>query len=272
MDSWQSFPFENPAYQFFNLLPLHLFSTHKNWPTIVEYNNFLLAIGKKIISGGGQSISFVEQLHKSDLFEEQYEPRIFLKGEVLTRPNRWHDFFNMLIWLSFPRIKSSINSLQYHAMSARNNSGKQRTALENALTLFDENGIIIVSSDEQLLQLIKDFRWKDLFWIHRQKVTENLRCYIFGHSLHEKFLQPYIGMTGHAILLHEEKDFFDRDLKFQLEKLDNYLADALQNYSTKNLHPFPVLGMPNWHSDNVAENFYENKNYFREARHVQGAG
>jgi hypothetical protein len=31
-----------------------------------------------------------------------YEMRIWARGEVETRPANWHDFFNALVWLSFP--------------------------------------------------------------------------------------------------------------------------------------------------------------------------
>lgn len=34
-----------------------------------------------------------------------YEERIVLRGEVVTRPHNWHDFFNALVWMRFPRTK-----------------------------------------------------------------------------------------------------------------------------------------------------------------------
>src|ERR1022692_1004856 len=34
------------------------------------------------------------------LFERQYEPRCYLKGEVPTRDYNWHDLLNALVWLA----------------------------------------------------------------------------------------------------------------------------------------------------------------------------
>lgn len=269
MTAWKLFSPNLPPFELFKILPLSLFDHLTNWPSILLYNQFLQLTNRQIVTGSGKHISFVQQSDKSDLFEGQYEPMIYLKGEVLTRADSWHDFFNMLIWLTFPKTKSVLNTLQFHALEARKETSRQRTSLENALTVFDENGIIIVSSDETLLQLIKNFKWKELFWKRRDQVTEHLRCFVFGHSLHEKFLTPYVGMTGHAILLIKSPKFFKLELGSQLNQLDLEMSKIFLSKSIdsgKDFHPFPVLGMPGWYPENQQQSFYDNANYFRKAR------
>ena len=61
------------------------------------------------VSGGGAPIRFVPPAVPSREFSAQYEVRIFETGEVQTRPDNWHDLFNALVWLAFPRTKAVLN-------------------------------------------------------------------------------------------------------------------------------------------------------------------
>ena len=49
-----------------------------------------------------------------------------------------------MIWLTFPETKVSLNEIHYKAAKQRT-TGTNRSAIENAITLFDECGIIIIS-------------------------------------------------------------------------------------------------------------------------------
>jgi hypothetical protein len=53
----------------------------------------------------GQRIRFVPPQDDG----KAYECRIWERGEVETRPDNWHDFFNALVWLPFrtPRTPSA---------------------------------------------------------------------------------------------------------------------------------------------------------------------
>ena len=54
----------------------------------------------------GQRIRFVPPQDDG----KAYECRIWERGEVETRPDNWHDFFNSLVWLSFPHTKNAISA------------------------------------------------------------------------------------------------------------------------------------------------------------------
>ena len=67
------------------------------------------ALKRAISNSVGLPIQFVAQ---SDLPNGvAYEEHIFKTGCVPTRDNL-HDFFNALIWLTYPRIKVQLNTLQ----------------------------------------------------------------------------------------------------------------------------------------------------------------
>lgn len=204
------------------------------------------------------NLAFVPQAPKSREFNDAYEPRIFLKQEVQTRANSWHDFFNALVWQSFTHSKRVINKLHYNLQKERFPS-KERTPAENMLTLFDENGALVVSCDKLLLDLIRAHRWHELFWQRRKYTQENLKIIVFGHGLYEKALKPFVGITAQCLLL-AVKDI--RQLCAD-ELVARFLEQRSNNLTPKDLSPLPILGMPTWWEQNNDEEFYANTNYFR---------
>jgi len=231
------------------------FSQMKNWPTINEY--------KKLFEREKIMVKPVAQAKNIMSYEDQYEPRIYLKNELQTRTENWHDFFNALIWLSFPKTKKVLNKLHFSQSSISNIKGK-RSLLENRITQFDECGAIIISSDEKLLNLIRQHQWKTLFINHRDHFDKNIQCIVFGHAIFEKALNPYIGMTCHCLLIND-KSLLE---KMKIQTLDNIVAQIwLDKISKKpeKLQPFPILGIPGYWPNQDAL-FYSNTCYFREKK------
>jgi hypothetical protein len=243
----------------------------EHWPSLEDYHQLLAEQPVPIHTSGDAQIQFVPQAGKPQRWEDDYEPRIYLTGEVQTRLHNWHDFFQVLVWTTFPKTKTALNTSHYHAIHQRKQSNpgsKQRTPLENALTQFDECGAIVVASQNNLLQLIREFRWKDLFWQHRTALAHQLQCFVFGHAVYEKALNPYVGLTAHAILMNVENEFFQWPLAQQINFLDDIAAQAFANArypSPKHFQPFPLLGMPGW-DHNEIESYYDNSDYFRPGR------
>ena len=127
-----------------------------------------------------------------------YESRILEHGVIAVRPGSWHDVFNVLVWRTFPRAKAALN--ECHCAELHRDPDAPRGALRDALTLVDESGVIVVASDVSLLDAVRAFQWKELFWTRRAELERSLRVHVFGHAVYEKLLRPYIGLTGHAIL------------------------------------------------------------------------
>lgn len=244
-----------------------------HWPDFEDYQALLDQQTQPPCSLSGAPIRFVPQADKPQRWQEDYEPRIYLKGEVQTRLHNWHDFFQVLVWVTFPHTKAVLNAKHYEAIKQRKASApdsKSRTPLENALTQFDECGAIVVSCDNELLQLIREFRWKDLFWNQRAALRDRLQCFVFGHAIYEKVIQPYIGLTAHAVLYTVDREFFQWSVEQQCRHLDglatkDFSGDRYAN--PRQFQPFPVLGMPDWH-DNQSESYYDNQNYFRTGRNL----
>ena len=241
-----------------------------NWPGCDDLNRIIALRRAPIVTAGGRPLRFVEQQVRQKRFEDKYEPRIFLRGEVQFRPCNWHDFFNALVWLTFPEAKAALNQRHYRELEGQRSSGaKNRGPAQDALTLFDEGGVIVAASDPALAALLTGFEWKRLFWHRRAGVVQGMRFYLFGHALYEKALAPFLGVTGRGVIFAAEDTFIDLPLGAQLTELDARLAarigDTARFSATRELTPVPILGVPGWCEDNAREQYYNNIDYFRPA-------
>src|SRR5262249_24122040 len=81
-----------------------------------------------------------------------YDERIYTAGEVPSRARDWHDFFNMLVWKSFPRAKRAVNARQRAALRAWLGDGfvtrlpGARTREQDALAMLDEGGLLVLGA------------------------------------------------------------------------------------------------------------------------------
>jgi Protein of unknown function (DUF3025) len=242
-----------------------------NFPALNDLNVLLDGYEPFVAVSSGMPLRFVPQEHGRQLFSAQYEPRCYLRGEVQTRRNNWHDLFNALVWLTFPKSKAAINARHYqYLVGARNNVTGKRGSGRDMLTLLDESGVLVVCADAELESLLRNFEWKELFWRRRKQVEAMMGFYLFGHSLYEKALLPYIGMTGHGLLLTVAEEYFSWSPARQLAYLDDRLAEYLvapeHCLSTRELTPVPLLGVPGWAVGNARPDFYDNYGYFRRRR------
>ena len=148
-----------------------------------------------------------------------------------------------------------------------------RGPVQDALTLFDEGGVIVASSEDELLACLRDWRWKDLFWGHRARLPAQMRFHLFGHAIYEKALSPFLGITGRGILLKVDPGLLAVPLPGQLAALDariaEHLADDHRVVATRELAVVPVLGVPGWHAGNEREEFYDDVDYFRPGRQTE---
>lgn len=243
------------------------------WPSLNDMNQLYLSRDPSILTASGKPVFLVPQIVGKQDYEQKYESKIYLTGQIQTRTGNWHDFFNALVWKIFPRTKSLLNQLHFHVQSFESkNNLKNRSAIRDVATLFDESGVIVICSQKQLIQLLENFEWKELFWKKRKDVLSSMRFIVFGHGLYEKALNPYTGMTGKGIVFTVEQAFFSKALSDQLYladiMLESFLSQAV--LSSNDLTPVPLLGYPDWIIDNRHEKYYDNKMYFRDRRVFRG--
>jgi hypothetical protein len=235
-----------------------------SWPQAADLDRLC---GGALRSGGGATLRFVQagEERRPDL---PYERRVFELGEVMCRREDWHDLFNALVWLTFPRSKAAINARHVREMASE--APGKRGRARDALTLFDEGGLIVACADPALALLIREFRWKELFWTRRAQLARDMRFFAFGHALYEKALAPFVGITASALLLDVDRAFLSAGLDSQLATADQRVgailsaADIIR--TPKDFSPVPVLGVPGWSPLNEDERFYDDAGYFRSGR------
>jgi Protein of unknown function (DUF3025) len=185
--------------------------------------------------------------------DASYELKVFRTGEVETRPDSQHDFFNALVWLPFPRAKARLNAL--HAAEIPREAG-QRGRLRDLLTIFDEGGAIVQCDELALLDLLRTFEWKKLFWDRRDKVRKAMRIVVFGHAVMEQALKPWPGITCKAIVAPPGADAD--------AAIHAWLGALQPGASPRDLAAVPIFGYPGWAAQDEA--FYGDTRYFRPLR------
>jgi len=234
------------------------------WPLHAE----LTALAGAITTSRGRPLRFVAPRERTDRERRYYELHIAATGEVETRAGNWHDLFNALVWVTFPRAKAAINAQHAAILEERGEAESRRRSPErDALTLFDEGGIAVASSAPELLALMVTFEWKELFWKRREELMATTRFFTFGHACYEQSLAPYIGMVAKTVFIPVEESFLARPHGEQLARTDERLARHFSDRgnfpSPRVMPPMPVLGVPGWHPGTAAESFYDDASHFR---------
>jgi hypothetical protein len=202
----------------------------------------------------GRAVRFVAPA--SD--DAYYEIRLFETGRVETRPDNLHDLFNALAWLAFPRTKARINAM--HAAQIPREQG-HRGRLRDLLTIFDEGGAIVCAPPE-LSELVRSFRWKELFWERREETLRSMKVHVLGHAVLEQALQPWPGITCKAIFAEVGTDAGDHP-----DACASAWLSALPAHATpRDMAPLPIFGYPGWLPGSELAAFYEDERYFRPFR------
>ncbi|MDD2546156.1 MAG: DUF3025 domain-containing protein [Burkholderiaceae bacterium] len=185
-----------------------------------------------------------------------YERFIFETGAVPTRDNL-HDFFNGLVWLRFPCTKRRMNQLQAQALATQA-PGDPRGPVRDALTLLDENGLLL-QAPEPLWQALRQRQWQRL-GVELRPLWAQARVELLGHALLEKLVSPWKSITAHV---------YQADLAIHFDDgPDAPLAQDLrpERLATKPFTPLPVLGIPGWWPASEMPVFYDDSTVFRSAR------
>ncbi|GAB3406537.1 DUF3025 domain-containing protein [Massilia agilis] len=234
---------------------------------IEAFNASAAALG--LVNHRGQPIRFVPQAALPE--GTAYEEHIGATGCVPTRDNL-HDFFNALVWQTFPLIKRELNALQA-AQIAQAGVGKSRGPARDAATIFDENAALLVvrDSDEgrELVGLLRAHQWHAALFERRAMFGRDAQVWSFGHALMEKLVAPRKAITAHTRVVVADDAYFALPAHEQRGWIDLRVAAELREDGLDNscFTPLPVLGVPRWWPDQD-EAFYADASVFRPKRNI----
>lgn len=268
--AWDAeFPRRSPL--FAPLRPLAEKLPSLGWPNAEILDHIAGDSGRRIVNARGQRIRFVTAGPPGAERELGFEARTYATGEVAVRPVNWHDLLNGLVWILFPTAKAAINGR--HCLELEAQGAGPRPPARDALTHFDEDGVIVLSAEPALSELLRGFAWKELFWHRREEVRRSMRFLVFGHALYEKALAPFVGLTGKALVFDVGAAVPACEPSSLLAEADRlaalYALNPARMQAPAELAPLPVLGVPGWWPENEAAAFYDNRDYFRPGRSRQ---
>jgi len=186
-----------------------------------------------------------------------YEQHVAKLGAVPSRPEHWHDFFNMVVWAHFPKLRWALNALHVDPKAGPIDPRNGRAPAQNSAATFDESGILVLSTSRAVLDELQALHFKSAFWEHRARLLETTRFWVVGHGMLESLLNPRPGLVARGLLMQvpvlpttEDSDSF----RFEI---DARVAASIQAWPAARpvLDPIPVLAIPGY-SDNDHAEFY----------------
>ncbi len=194
-----------------------------------------------------------------------FERRVVEHNELIVRPDNLHDVLNALVWLTFPKTKRAISHA--HVALGVNVDGKTRPRRRDVLTVFDESGMIVLSTRDDLRELNRTHQWRELFVTHRAAFRAEALPILFGHGAMEQLGNqlPLVhhGLTAKALWL-------PLAVNTSLCELDDYLSTRIVNgerlHEQEHTIPMPLLGLPGWFAENQSPDCYNDESVFRPLR------
>lgn len=172
--------------------PVAYFTGFSRWPTLIEYTEFVEQRRAKW-APECQPVTFVEPTPKRHrapktqpiVLSTLYDGSIHLRSQVPCFASSYHDLFNVLIWSAFPRAKRALHARQFRALSEWVPHGATRlpgarTREQDALTVFDEGGSVVLHSHGQ---------------------ESPVQIFLFGHALLEHALYRRPKVRSSALLV-----------------------------------------------------------------------
>lgn len=169
---------------------------------------------------------------------ELYDAQIAERSVLPTRPENWHDLFNVVTWATFPLAKRALHARQFRRLAERvpehfDKLPGARSEEQSALTQLDEGGMVVslpASTDEApaahaqrldaLLQALQALAIARVPLDAAHLAPFGASCRVFGHALHEHLALG--GLTPRATLVV---------LSVPPEQLDAALAERLADDS-----------------------------------------
>lgn len=231
------------------------------FPELSQLNALARANGLQ--AGSGAPLSFIAP----SAVAQGYEERAYQTGEIATRPNNRHDMFNALIWLAFPQAKAALNRRHFAALGAAP-AKSVRGPLRDALTQFDECGVVVAGARPDLWQAIRAHRWRDVFVDRRAELLASTRFLIFGHASHDALAAPFVGLCGKAMFIEVGEAWLELTETDALAEIDTRLAAVFgtAELTPRDWQPLPLLGIPGATAENKNPAYYEDTRQFRPAR------
>jgi hypothetical protein len=233
-------------------------------PSLMRLNQIVHQVAGPLRTGQGAPLRFVTPGPQ----HQAYERAVAEAGEVATRDENWHDYFNALVWAHFPRAKAALNARHMHEIAHASGAGRKgRGQVRDALTQFDECGMVVLGAEPACLEALARHDWLDAFWTGRSTLLSSTRFILFGHATYDQLRTPFPGLCAKALYLTVPAALIQAPVAEQVGRVDRWLAhrlgDADSPLSPQDFSPLPLLGIPDVVLENARRDYYADTGQFR---------
>ncbi len=194
-----------------------------------------------------------------------YERRIAQTGEVAVRRGSLHDFFNVLVWLAFPRTKAALNAV--HVAPRPAPAAGSRAPARDAATLLDESGLLVACADPEIMRAWKAREWRAAFGDVRKAGARRLCAVAVGHGLLAKCVAPYRAITAHALVVPIAAGGLPDEPSELAAALDaaaaRQIAESGDGWSPRALLALPIAALPGWDGERLGARLFDDASVFR---------
>lgn len=225
-----------------------------SWPAPEQYDELARRVPR---AADVQLPRFVSESREAIRRLGGYEQHVARLAAVPTRKGSWHDFFNMIVWAHFPKLRYALNALHVDPNAGPKDPRNGRAPAQNLAATFDEAGMLVISSSRSVLEELRALRFKHVFWDRRAELVATTRFWLVGHGMFESLLTPHPGLAARSLLLHEPSLLAQPDDE-QRYQLDTVAAERVRAWRSVRhvLDPIPVLAIPGY-CDNDSPDFYD---------------
>ena len=206
----------------------------------------------------GRALRFVEGRAGGAL---AYESAI-AAGQIRVRRDSLHDVLNALVWLAFPRTKAALNAR--HVGDRASATPNARSRARDAATLLDESGMILACANGDLVTLLREHAWRELFVARAEAVARDMRPLVIGHGLLAKLVAPYRAITSRTLVVAIDPATLAEGDAGQAV-LDAATAEAIADpaWVPERLLALPVAALPGWDREKLGERLFDDVRVFR---------
>ena len=239
------------------------FAPYRRWlvagtvPELAELNRW--ARQARIVLPSGKPLTFGDEPARNAL---AYESAVARDGIVHVRRGQWHDAFNALVWLAFPKTKAALNAR--HLQDAAGATSNRRSRGRDAATLLDESGLVLACGDPELARLLRERAWRALFDARHDAVLRAMQPYAIGHGMLVKLLAPFRSITARTLILPIDLATLPPGAAGQA-RVDESAARAIGDAALRPevLPPLPVAALPGWDCEGLGARLFDDRSVFR---------
>ena len=226
-----------------------------DWPACAQYDELAREVP---LAPDAKLPRFVDQ--NRDLVTRcgGYEEHVSKLSAVPTRQSNWHDFFNMVVWAHFPKLRWALNALHVDPNAGPKDPRNGRAPAQNLAATLDEAGMLVTSTSPRVLAELQALRFKRAFWDMRAELLETTQFWLVGHGMLESLLTPHTALAARSPLIHVPSHPTAENTDAFRWELDALVATQVQTWRTTRpvLDIVPLLAIPGYWDNDSAE-FYD---------------